>query len=475
MKKPGTCPAFLCMVIIGLDKKMQDSINPDTGMDDGIYSVSSLLLATKALLDLEFGTVWVEGEISNLARPASGHLYFTLKDDKAQVRCALFRAQRTRISIDPENGLLVKVRARVSLYEPRGDFQLIVDTLEPAGIGALQRAFEELKLKLLSEGLFASETKQALPSLPKRIGVITSPSGAVIHDILTTLKRRFPAIQVLLVPVPVQGAGAAEKIVEAIGNAERYGNCDALILARGGGSLEDLWAFNEEIVARAIYNCTVPLVSSIGHETDFTIADFVADARAPTPTAAAEMLSPDAGQWMHNFQRMENRVEKLARDRIRQYSQRLDLTSRRLVHPGQRIRAALKELSSLSIRMKRLTRSRLLSAREKLYPTTKRLLNCRPDKRIQRLSGSFSVEMSRLTTATNSVLRQKHLELTGLVKRLNTLNPLETLGRGFAIFYMEDGKTVIDSIDRASVGQRGIVRVSDGDVICLIEETHEKE
>ena len=454
---------------------MQDSTDLDTQIDGEVYSVSSLLRATRALLDLEFGTVWVEGEISNLARPASGHLYFTLKDDKAQVRCALFRAQRTRISVDPENGLLVKVRARVSLYEPRGDFQLIVDTLEPAGIGALQRAFEELKLKLLNEGLFASDAKQALPSLPKRIGVITSPSGAVIHDILTTLKRRFPPIEVLLVPVPVQGAGAAEKIGEAIRNAEQYGNCDALILARGGGSLEDLWAFNEEIVARAIYDCNVPLVSSIGHETDFTIADFVADARAPTPTAAAEMLSPDAGQWMQHFLRLENRIEKLARDRIRQYVQRLDFTSRRLVHPGQRIQAALKELNSLSSRMKRITRSRVLTARNNLRPVTKRLLNCRPEKRIRFLSRSFSVEMNRLTSVTSTVLRQKHMELSGLAKRLNTLNPLETLGRGFAIFYQEDGKSVIESIDQARIGQRGIVRVADGDVVCLIEETHEKQ
>jgi len=444
-------------------------------MNGEVYSVSSLLRETKTLLDLEFGTVWVEGEISNLARPASGHLYFTLKDDKAQVRCAMFRAQRTRISVEPENGLLVKVRARVSLYEPRGDFQLIVDSLEPAGIGALQRAFEELKLRLLNEGLFASEAKQALPSLPKRIGVITSPSGAVIHDILTTLNRRFPAIQVLLIPVPVQGAGAAEKIAEAIENAERYGDCDALILARGGGSLEDLWAFNEEIVARAIFNCVVPLVSSIGHETDFTIADFVADARAPTPTAAAEMLSPDAGQWMLHFQRMEDRIEKLARDRIRQFAQQLDFTSRRLVHPGQRIRAALKELNSLSLRMQRLTRNRLLFAGGKLQPLTRRLLNRRPEKRIQFLHRSFSDELGRLTSATNTILRQKHLELTGLVKRLNTLNPLETLGRGFAIFYQEDGKSVIDSIDQAGIGQRGIVRVADGDIICLIEETHEKQ
>jgi len=446
----------------------------DTNPDNEVYSVSSLLRATKTLLDLEFGTVWVEGEISNLARPASGHLYFTLKDDKAQVRCALFRAQRTRISVEPENGLLVKVRARVGLYEPRGDFQLIVDSLEPAGIGALQRAFEELKLKLMNEGLFASEAKQPLPGLPKRIGVITSPSGAVIHDILTTLRRRFPAIEVLLIPVPVQGAGSAEKIAEAIRNAEIHGDCDALIVARGGGSLEDLWAFNEEIVARAIFECEIPLVSSIGHETDFTIADFVADARAPTPTAAAEMLSPDMAQWMQHFERTESRLEKLVRDRLGQYAQRLDLTSRRLLHPGQRIRAALRQLQSLSLRMQRLTLNRLNSAQGGLRPLRRRLMNCRPDRKIRSLSSSYAIQMHRLTSSTHKVLRQKRLELTGLIKRLNTLNPLETLGRGFAIFYKEDRKSVIESIDQAITGEHGIVQVADGEIRCLIEETHEK-
>lgn len=453
---------------------MQDSSISGAGTDQDIYSVSSLLRATRSILEHEFGTVWVEGEISNLARPASGHLYFTLKDDKAQVRCALFRAQRTRISIEPENGLLVKLRARVGLYEARGDFQLLVDTMEPAGVGALQRAFEALKLKLMNEGLFANEHKQAVPAFPKRIGVITSPSGAVVHDILTTLRRRFPAIEVLLVPVPVQGAGAAEKIVDAIDKAARHGNCDALILARGGGSLEDLWAFNEEIVARAIFDCRVPLVSSIGHETDFTIADFVADARAATPTAAAEMLSPDARQWLQNFERTEARIEKLVRDRLQQYEQRLDLTSRRLVHPGQQIRAALKQLYSLSNRLQRLARNRITRAQDRLQPMTRRLLNCRPDKRIDALSRSCSTELNRLASSTRYTLRQRRVELTGLIKRLNTLNPLETLGRGFAIFYKEDGKSIIDSIARAEAGKHGVVRVADGEIRCLIEETHEK-
>jgi len=443
-------------------------------MDNETYSVSSLLRATKAMLELEFGTVWVEGEISNLARPASGHLYFTLKDDKAQVRCALFRAQRMRVSVEPENGLLVKLRARVGLYEPRGDFQLLVDTLEPAGLGALQQAFEALKKKLMDEGLFESAHKLALPVLPARIGVVTSPSGAVIHDILTTLRRRFPAINVLLIPVPVQGPGSAEKIAQAITDAERFGACDALILARGGGSLEDLWSFNEEIVARAIFQCNVPLVSSVGHETDFTIADFVADARAPTPTAAAEMLSPDSRQWLQDYVRIEKRLLNMVSDRLRNCQQQLDYTSRRLVHPGQKIHAALQRLYSLSRRSQRLMKSRLYQAENRLRPVTRRLLNNRPDKLARNLARSFSISFSRLSIATRHSLRQKRLEMTGIIKRLNTLNPLDTLGRGFAIFYQEDGESIVDTVHKAKPGRHGIVRVKDGDIVCLIEDSHEK-
>jgi len=443
-------------------------------MDNDVYSVSTLLRATRELLELEFGTVWVEGEISNLARPPSGHLYFTLKDDKAQVRCAMFRTQRLRTSVEPENGLQVRVRARVGLYEPRGDFQLLVDTLEPAGQGALQQAFEALKQKLSQEGLFDPEHKKALPAFPKRIGVITSPSGAVIHDILTTLQRRFPAIEVLLIPVPVQGKEATEKITKAISDAENYAGCDALILARGGGSLEDLWCFNEEAVARAIYQCEVPLVSSIGHETDFTIADFVADARAPTPTAAAEMLSPDGNQLLQQFARIESRLEKIVRDQLRQAAQMLDLTSRRLVHPGRKIQLAQKQLTSLSLRSARLIRNRLNNAESRFRPVVRRLMNNRPDRRIRLLSNRFSLGLNRLLAASSQNLKHDRMELTGLIKRLNTLNPLETLGRGFAILYKADGVSVIDSVKKTKSGEHGLIRVKDGDILCLIEDTHEK-
>jgi len=442
---------------------------------DEVYSVSSLLRETRSLLELEFGSVIVEGEISNLARPASGHLYFTLKDDKSQVRCALFRGQRVGVVAEPENGMLVRVRARVSLYEPRGDFQLIVSRLEPAGAGALQQAFEKLKLKLLNEGLFEPEYKQALPRFPKRIGVVTSPSGAVIHDILTTLRRRFPAIAVTLLPVPVQGAEAAPKIVEALQIAQQYGECDALIVARGGGSLEDLWAFNEEVVARALFDCTIPVVSSIGHETDFTIADFVADVRAPTPTAAAEMLSPNAGDLLKLLDNTESRLTRLVGDKIATCAQAVDLTAKRLLHPGRKIDLVARQMEQLNRRAEKAMQRQLVTASLRLQPLAKQLLNASPADRINQLQAGFRNLANRFTLANRNSLQARRTALTTLTQRLNTLNPLETLGRGYAIFYQEDGKHIIDRAAKAMPGTHAQVQVADGRIRCLIEDVYETE
>ena len=266
-----------------------------------IFTVSDLNREARELLEGHFPLVWVEGEISNLARPSSGHIYFSLKDEAAQVRCAMFKMRNRLLNFQPENGQQVLARARISLYEARGDFQLIIEHMEETGDGALRRQFELLKHKLFEEGLFDESHKRELPSLPTRLGVITSPSGAAIRDILSVLKRRFPGIPILIYPVPVQGNEAPPAIIDAIKTAGIRKDCDLLILARGGGSLEDLWAFNDESVARAIYHCPIPVVTGIGHEIDFTIADFVADFRAPTPSAAAEYISPDQNEWLENF------------------------------------------------------------------------------------------------------------------------------------------------------------------------------
>jgi exodeoxyribonuclease VII large subunit len=270
---------------------------PVPGQRD-VYSVSRLNAEARRLLEASFREVWVEGEISNLSRPGSGHIYFTLKDDTAQVRCALFRQRRDVLALEPEAGARVLVRARVTLYENRGDFQLVVQHLEDAGEGALLRAFEQLKRKLESEGLFEPGRKRELPRFPRRVGIITSATGAAVRDVIATFRRRCPAVPLLIYPSAVQGAAAVPELLAALAAAQQRAECDALIVTRGGGSLEDLQAFNDESVARAIAAASIPIVSGVGHDIDFTISDFVADRRAPTPTAAAELLSPDAAEWI---------------------------------------------------------------------------------------------------------------------------------------------------------------------------------
>ena len=303
---------------------------PDYMPQREVFSVARLNREARAILEGHFPLIWVEGELSNLARPSSGHLYFSLKDEQAQVRCAMFKPRNQLLGFKPDNGMQVLARARVSLYEGRGEFQLIIEHMEEAGDGALRRAFEQLKSKLAAEGLFDAAHKKPLPVLPRRIGVVTSPTGAAIRDILSVLKRRFPAIPVLVYPVPVQGQGAAEKIAGAIRLAAQHGECDVLIISRGGGSLEDLWAFNEEVVARAIYDCALPVVSGVGHEIDFTIADFVADHRAATPSAAAEMVSPDQADWLQQLRGFELRLTQLLRAMLGRNRQQLVWLEQRL-------------------------------------------------------------------------------------------------------------------------------------------------
>ena len=295
-----------------------------------IFTISELNKGVRSILEKSFPMIWVEGEISNLACPASGHIYFSLKDSKAQVSCAMFKGRKQLLRFSPENGMKVLMRTRVSLYEPRGNFQLIAEHMEAAGDGALLRAFEELKARLAQEGLFDEHIKQAIPELPKRIGVITSATGAAVRDVLSVLQRRFPAIPVLLYPVPVQGNQAAPAIVNTLKLANQRKDCDVLLLVRGGGSLEDLWAFNEEVVARAIQQSDIPLVSGIGHEVDYTIADFVADQRAATPSAAAELVSPDQETYLGQFIYFEQRLSQLILEKIKQQKQQLGWLKSRL-------------------------------------------------------------------------------------------------------------------------------------------------
>jgi exodeoxyribonuclease VII large subunit len=318
-----------------------------------ILSVTRLNEAVRDLLEQRFLAVWVEGEISNLAQPGSGHLYFTLKDEGAQIRAAMFRGQARLLRFTPKQGQKVLVRARLSLYVPRGDYQLIVEHMEEAGLGALQRAFEQLRQKLLLEGLFEAERKRELPAFPKHLAVITSPTGAAIRDILSVLRRRFPGLPVTIIPVPVQGTESAPAIVRAITLANSRPEFDVLLLSRGGGSLEDLWAFNEEIVARAIAGSRLPVITGVGHEVDFTIADFVADVRAPTPSAAAELLSPNSDELLEAFRGYGVLLENAMRRRLQGQRQQLTHLLARLRHPGRRIEDLQQKLDGLEQRLHR--------------------------------------------------------------------------------------------------------------------------
>ena len=302
-----------------------------------IYTISRLNREVRTVLEDIFPSIWVQGEISNLAKPASGHLYFSLKDSSAQVRCAMFKNRLSGLRFEPENGMQVMARVNVGLYEGRGEFQLIVQTLEPAGSGALQLAFEALKQKLSAEGLFDEAHKKSLPRFPEKIGIITSATGAAIRDIISVLKRRYPSGNIIVYPTLVQGEGAAEEIARTINIAEQRNECDVFILARGGGSIEDLWAFNEEVVARTVFDISTPIVSGIGHEIDFTISDFVADQRAATPSAAAELISPDSDDVIAKLKYKEEQIVRLQKQSISHLQNRVELLSKHLPHPKQRV------------------------------------------------------------------------------------------------------------------------------------------
>ncbi len=352
-------------------------MNRSTGSPVGrdVYTVSRLNREARLLLETGLPALWLEGELSNYARPSSGHWYFSLKDEAAQVRCAMFRGANSRVRVVPRDGMHVLVRARVGLYEPRGEYQLVVEHLEEAGEGALRRRFEELKARLQAEGLFDAAAKRPLPRLPRRIGVITSPTGAAIRDILHVLARRFPAVPVLIYPVPVQGTGAGADIAAALRLASARGDADVLILARGGGSLEDLWAFNEEVVARAIRSSRIPVITGVGHEVDTTIADFAADMRAPTPSGAAELAVPDRREWLRALTGVRERLAggwgrgaSARRQRLAWLGRRLDLT-----HPRTRLAARAQRLDELEGRLARALRRELATARTRLAAAARTL------------------------------------------------------------------------------------------------------
>ena len=423
----------------------------ETAGNRDVYSVSRLNREVRVLLERGLGSLWLEAEVSNLARPSSGHWYFSLKDATAQVRCCMFRQRNMLCAFAARDGQKVLVRARISLYEPRGEYQLVIDHMEDAGLGALKRQFEELSARLSAEGLFAAQRKRPLPMIPKRIGVITSPTGAAIRDIVHVLARRFAAVAVLIYPVSVQGAAAAAEITAAIQLAGRRAECDVLIVARGGGSLEDLWAFNDEALARAIVASPIPIISGIGHEIDFTIADFAADVRAPTPSAAAELAVPDGEEWLASLRRITARLRRALMRSVEAQRQRLRWLIGRaaLVSPAAKLSQQTQCLDDLEQRLSRAMRHILANRRSALNERRGRLWQLSPVAQVRGAAARQADLFARLRAAAFTQLHLARERLAPLVRTLNAVSPLATLERGYAIVSREGGRILVNAADVA--------------------------
>lgn len=410
-----------------------------------VYTVTRLNREVRAVLEGNFGTLWLEGEISNFARPSSGHWYFSLKDPSAQVRCAMFRMRAQQVRFRPAEGSQVLVYARVGMYEPRGEFQLVVEHMEPAGEGLLRLQFETLKRKLAAEGLFESALKRPLPGWPRAVGVVTSPTGAAVRDVLHVLARRNPAIPVFVYPCAVQGAAAVPEIVAAIAAANRRAECDVLIVGRGGGSLEDLWAFNEEAVVRAVRGSAIPVVSAVGHEIDFTLSDFAADLRAATPSAAAEVCAPDRAEILRRFALLEARLARAAGHRLELARQRLEGCRARLRHPGRRLEEHAQRLDELMRRLPQALRSILDLRRARLTAAGRALGAASPARRLALAGERLGAQAQRLHAALPVLLARKRAALSEAERTLRAVSPAATLDRGYAIVRTREGAIARDA------------------------------
>ena len=436
-----------------------------------VLTPSSLNRLVRDLLGDALPQVWIEGELSNVAKPASGHLYFTLKDSGAQVRCAMFKLKAMALRFRPVDGMQVLLRAKVGLYEPRGEFQLVAEYMEPAGEGALQREFEQLKARLDAEGLFAQARKRDMPRYARRIGVITSATGAAVRDVLSVLARRWPLADVEVLPVPVQGREAPPAIVNMLRKASASGRYDVLLLTRGGGSLEDLWAFNEEAVARAIHACVVPVVSAVGHEIDFSIADFVADLRAPTPSAAAELLVPDAVAIDRHLQQLQQRMITLQQRQLQAHAQRVDHLLARLQtqRPQARLRRDQERLLHLQRRLTAVLREQSQLRHTRLERLHARLLAQHPRARLPLLARRLAEQDQRLRRAITHILERRQTTLRHAGHALHAVSPLATLERGYAILFEADGQ-VLRSAKHVAVGTALRARLADGELPLRVTE-----
>jgi exodeoxyribonuclease VII large subunit len=439
-----------------------------------VLTPSQLNTLARDLLEGAFPLIWVEGELGNLSRPSSGHLYFTLKDARAQVRCALFKPKSQWLKFVPRDGLRVLARGRLTLYEARGDYQLVLDHMEEAGEGALRRAFDELKAKLTAEGLFDAARKRPLPAYVRRLGVITSPGGAAVRDVISVLARRFPLLEVEILPVPVQGATAAAQIATMLRRADASGRFDALLLARGGGSLEDLWAFNDEALARTIAAANVPVVTAIGHETDFSLADFAADLRAPTPSAAAELLVPHGDDLLRRLRALDARLRNLQSQRLRQAMQRADRAALHLhaLRPQARLQM-LRQRQQEALRCLVFAWRRQLEHRHaRLRHADAVLRTMQPRRRLARLHERLAPLRARAQAALARRLQRDAMHLRGLVRSLHAVSPLATVARGYAILQHDDGR-IVRAVGDAAVGEAIDARLVDGRLRVRVESSAE--
>jgi exodeoxyribonuclease VII large subunit len=436
-----------------------------------ILTVSDVSEHIKVVLEDTFFDIWVEGEISNLRLPSSGHTYLTLKDEHSQLRAVLFKMQRRYLRFDPKDGMLVIARGRISLYEPRGEYQLVIDYMEPKGVGALQMAFEQLKIRLAQAGLFDPARKRPLPPLPRGIGIVTSPTGAVIRDMLQILRRRFVNLHVCLYPVRVQGDGAAEEIAQGVAALNRYPGIDVIIVARGGGSLEDLWAFNEETVAQAIYASAIPVISAVGHEIDYTIADFVADVRAPTPSVAAELVIRNKAELFAELQAVAQRLERTMHHRLEALRTRLDACQQRRVFkdPWAPLRTLEQRLDELSTRLARAIRARVHLSQEALERYEAAITHLSPLMPVSLLRARLIRLEQRLTAAECGHVGREREELERLTATLQALSPLAVLARGYSICRQPFNGQVIREANAVAPGMPIDITLWQGSLQCTVD------
>lgn len=442
----------------------------DISQTEEIFTVSRLNREVRFILEGSFPLLWVEGEISNFAAPNSGHWYFSLKDAGAQVRCAMFRPHNRKLNFIPQDGMHVILKGKISLYEGRGDFQLLVEHMEDIGEGKLRQAFEALKKRLLEAGLFDAAHKKLFPTIPKSIGVITSPTGAAIRDILSVLKRRFPQAPVIVYPTLVQGDTAAPQIVNAIQTANRRQECDVLILTRGGGSLEDLWPFNEEAVAYAIYQSHIPIISGVGHEIDFSIADFVADQRAATPSAAAELITPDRDELLQTLHQANQRFIQIMQQKIRQIQQTLVWADKHLQqqHPKRRLAEQTQRLDLAELTLLRLQTKFITAHQTNLKTLQVKLMGLTPSHLIRDLHNQLHLKYQQLKNSMSVLMQHRQQELGNIAAKLDGISPLATLKRGYAI--ATKNQQVLHQASQVTHGDSIQIRLHEGNIECTVDK-----